>query len=299
MLLSSPASFPPAPLASRPVTLRLQPPPEAVRYEAVVQWENYANGAYHTSTVAKPVTLDVRPVASGGCTLDFRTGPPVLTKAEDEDLESLETLALRLAALYAWVVVDAAPTGRFEAVGNHDALCQTWEALAQALRDSTTVEDQITPTLIDFMGRQLEDPANVLRSLEHDYLYRTLVNDFYDQPLGQDRGPARRRGFSQFFGALPLWFSEQVTVVPGAAGDALALELRGTLDLQQTDVAAIGRLMADASPAADPHEAPHFHYAASYVLDPATGLPVTVNLTVYGRLAEHYNREYTLTLQRI
>ena len=69
---------------------------------------------------------------------------------------------------------------------------------------------------------------------------------------------------------------------------------------KKTDVGAIARLMAQAvGPAAPPTAVPHFHYAATYVLDPQSGLPISVDLTVYGRLAELYNKQYTLTLNRL
>ncbi|WP_046244101.1 hypothetical protein [Hymenobacter terrenus] len=250
------------------------------------------------SDITKRVTLGGRPAGDGSYVLDFGMGPPVLTKPED--LQSMETLALRLSASYEWVSLQAAPTGRLLAVVNHEHLLHTWEILAQSLRETSSPDDQITPTLLDFIGRQLQDPHNVLRSLRHDYLYQTLLGDFYDQRLGTAADAARTRGFSQFFDDLPLWFSEQVEVVPIAADEPMTLALKGTLDSQQTDVAAIRELMMQAvGAAADPALAPHFKYEATYVLDPDTGLPFRVELTVYGRLAELYNKEYTLTLQRI
>lgn len=287
----------PAPMWPPP-PLVLRPPRQPVRYEAISCWETYASGDYQTSTITKQVALSGHQLAGGRVELDFQTSPPVLTKPED--LESLETLALRLAALYARVVVEAAPTGAFEALGNHAALRQTWEQLARSLQESTTAEDRITPTLIAFMGQQLQDPARVLASLGHDYLYAALVPDFYAQPLGGPAPPARTRAFSQFFDKLPLVFSERVQVLSAVAGEALSVECYGQLDAGQTDVAAIGRLMAQAvGLAADAPVAPRFHYQATHVLDPATGLPLSVELTVYGRLAERYNKQYTLTLTRV
>ena len=151
-------------------------------------------------------------------------------------------------------------------------------------------------------GQQLRDPANVLRSLGHDYVYAALVPAWFAQPLGGAAPPARTRAFSQFFDELPLYFHEQVAVLPAADGEWLTLEFWGTLDAQQTDVAAIAALMAKATGQladADPAITPHFHYAATHVLERATGLPERVDLTVYGRLAEHYNKQYTLTLTRV
>lgn len=78
------------------------------------------------------------------------------------------------------------------------------------------------------------------------------------------------------------------------------MQLQGTLAPEKTDVDAIARLMAQAvGPAAPSSEAPRFHYAATHVLDPQTGLPLTVDLTVYGRWADRYNKQYTLTITRV
>jgi hypothetical protein len=52
-------------------------------------------------------------------------------------------------------------------------------------------------------------------------------------------------------------------------------------------------------PADDPAARPHFQYEATYALDPATGLPLSAELTVYARLTDLYNKQYTLTLQRL
>ncbi|HEX8659039.1 MAG TPA: hypothetical protein VF690_15970 [Hymenobacter sp.] len=283
-------------IALTSVALSLRPPREAVRYEAVACWEAYANGDYRTSTVTKHVALGGRLLEDGDCELDIRTAVPVLAKPED--LESLEALALRLAPLYARVVVQAAPTGQLVALRNHDALLHTWEQLARDLLESAAAEDRITPTLVNFVSEQLQSPAKVVQSLRHDYLYAALVPDFYAQPLGG--AVPRTQEFSQFFDKLPLWFSEQVAVFPAATGDARTVVRRGKLDTQQTDVAAIRGLMAAAAgPAADPAVAPHFHYEATHVLDQHTGLPQRVDLTVYGRLADCYNKQYTLTLTRV
>jgi len=49
--------------------------------------------------------------------------------------------------------------------------------------------------------------------------------------------------------------------------------------------------------AAEP--APHFGYEATYVVEQATGSLGELTLTVYARLAQLYNKQYTLTVQRL
>lgn len=280
------------------LTLRLPSAAKAVRYEATICWETFANGDYQTSTVTKQVALALQAAANGSYRLDLRTSSPTLRKSGD--LQSLEAVAVRLAALYEWLVIEVAPTGHFLALSNHDAVCRTWEVLARSLQESTTADDQITPTLLRFIGQQLQDPATFLDSLRHDYLYQTLVLDRYGQLLGGPNGTDQPRQFASFFDKLPLCFTEEVDVVSPPTDEAISLRLRGTLAPEKTDVAAIARLMAQAvGPAAASAGAPHFHYTATYVLDPHDGLPLSVALTVYGRLTDLYNKQYTLTISRV
>jgi len=284
--------------------LRLQPQAEVAVYEALIKWEAYANGDYQLSDIRKEVAVRVSH-NEAGYALDFQTSPPELTKPED--LESLEQLALRLTRLYERVVVQVAPTGRFTALLNHGELLQAWAQLSGSIRAASQPGDEVTGTLLGFMDRQVQSPTQFLRSLEHDYLYQALLPDFYEQPLGQP-GAARVRRFSNFFDKLPLCFNEQATVLPGSEAGLLALELTGTLDAQQTDVVAVRAQIAQAlrlvaasgEPASAGPEvpAPHAGYRAVYVLNQATGLPVSVELTLYARAGQLFNKQYTLTLTR-
>ena len=186
---SAPSSVLPYTALVQASTLRLCAVPETICYEAVIGWETYVNGEYHTSTITKQVALRLQALPEGGFDLDLRTSPPVLAKPEDR--QSLESVALQLAALYEWLVIQVAPSGQFLAVSNHDAVCRTWEALARTLQEAAAAGDRITPTLLQFIGQQLQDPSKFLFSLRHDYLYQTLVFDHYDQPAEQpEHSPA-------------------------------------------------------------------------------------------------------------
>ena len=284
--------------------LRLQPQAAPAVYEALIKWEAYANGDYQVSDIRKVVAVQVRR-AGPGYAIEFSTSPPQLTKPED--LESLEQLALRLAGLYARVVVEADRTGHFTGLLNHEELRQTWARLSADLRAMSLPGDEVTGTLLGFLDRQLQSSAQFLESLGYDYLYQALLPAFYEQPLGQP-GVTRPRWFPKFFDKVPLCFAERVAVRPDPTAGQLALELTGTLDTTQTDVAAVqaqitqalgGRQAADApaSPAAEV-PAPHFGYQATYELSPATGLPERVELTAYARAGLLFNKQYTLTLTR-
>ena len=146
-----------------------------------------------------------------------------------------------------------------------------------------------------------------MHSLHHDYLYQTLLPDFYQLPLGGAAAPPRERQFVNFFNKVPLYFSEQIRVLPGATADYVPLGLSGPLDAQQTDVPAVRQLLANmlhpdlavGQPEATALPAPHFHYEATYLLARATGLPVSGKLTVYARVGEVYNQQYTLSIKRV
>ena len=282
-------------------TLALRPPAEACAYAAALTWESYVNGAYQHATVHKQLTLRAEPNAAGYA-VEICSLPPVL--ATPADPEALAQLAGRLAALYARVLVQAAPTGEVVALLNHAEVLETWARLAPALRAATTEDDQVTTTLLAFVDRQLQTPAGFLRSLDHDYLYQALLPALYNQPLGRADHPGRPRRFAHFFDKVALCFSEHVRVEPGEAPEPLTLRLHGTLDAQTTDVAAIERRIAKefqtSSPAGTPVPAvippPRFQYEATYVVARDTGLPQRVALNVSARAGLLYNKEYTLAL---
>ena len=168
-------------------------------------WELGVAGDYQKTTIAKQVAVAVRTDASG-YDVAFRTAAPVLAKPEG--VPALEALALRLAAVYENVVVHAAPTGEFQHLLNHDHLVRTWAALRADLCANIADGDALTPVLLAQVDRELADPARVLRSLAHDYVYRALVSPVYGEVLEATRVYSQAREFSQFFPNASVWFRE-------------------------------------------------------------------------------------------
>lgn len=299
-----PAAFPSVPHVL--ATLHLPSQPVATAYEATVLWEAYANGDYQCSTIRKHIEVQAQPLAGQGYKIGFQTQSPTLTKPQD--LHPVERIAVQLAALYERVVVQAAPTGAFVALLNHEELLQTWAGIEQQLRESTTDEDQITKTLLAFVGGQLQAPEHFLQSLQHDYVYQTLLPAIYQQRFTSSAPSARKRVFSNFFDKTSLVFSEEVALQPAEQPEQMTLVIRGTIDEQRTPIPAVATLIskdlqlapapigAPALPAVLP--APHFGYEATYVLDQPTGLPLSVDLTVYARAGELFNKQYSLTIAR-
>lgn len=284
-----------------PVAFR--PPAVAVPYRAAITWETYANGDYQFSTIQKDVALRAQP-QEAGYALDFYSGAPQLKKSGD--LGALDALALRLAALYEHVAVQATAAGDFVALLNHRALLQTWDRLAQAIEAETHETDVLTINILIAISKQLFRPADFLQALQYDYLYPALLPLRYYPPAGAARPVLRQ--FANFFDKTALWFSEQAVVEPTDNPEQLTLALRGTLDAQQTDVPAVQQLIATALRQAVPPAgtaalpaqlpAPHFCYEATYLLAAATGLPLHLDLRVYARVGELFNKEYTLTITR-
>lgn len=272
--------------------------PVSATYQAAATWEEYKQGDYQTATITKQVALVVRPRA-GHYEVEIRVNQLALQK---NDPEPLEELAVRLAALYEWIVVDVGPAGQPQALLNHEAMQQRWEALKTDLRQTSGEDDQITNYLITNIDQQLQDPVNLLNSLQFDYLYSTLFH------LLNKSASDSERSFPQFFENYGLWFSERLTWFPTEALNLATVIMRGTLDEQQTDVSAIGQWIATALDAvlsqppnvpAASTSAPHFGYQATYVVEQTTGMPTRIELTVYARLGELYNKEYTLLFTRL
>jgi hypothetical protein len=293
------ASPPPLP-AAPPAALHLPSREVTAAYAATLEWELFAQGEYQVATIQKALRLRVQP-NERGYALDFHLDSPSLPKPVDP--EPLQELALRFSALYAWVAVQASPTGELMALRNHEALRQAWAGLSQAGRATLADDDELTRGLLAHLDAQVQSPGRLLESLHYDYLYQALLPGFYQQPLAGP-APVRPRQFAQFFAKTPLWFSEQLTVLPDAPAGQVRLRLGGALDAQLTDVAAVRGHMAQALGLATEARAatlpaPHFHYEATYTLALATGLPVGVALSVYARAGQLYNKEYTLTISRV
>jgi len=292
-----PASYPAAPLLGS-MRLHLVPTPQPVAYTTTACWEHYVLGDHRQTVTTRHLTLAIRPLTEGHYELDLAADPPALTTGSA--LQPVEELALRLAPLYARLLVQAAPTGQLLAVRNQAQLVDTWHTLKQTLVESAAAADQLTPQFIAFVDQQLATPAPLLRSLHYDYLYQGLISPFYHQPL---TGP-RTREFAQFLPGLSLWFDEAVVPLPAPAPapDELALRLEGRLDAARTNVAVLGRRLAaevTAGGGAAPAGTPRASYEATYALDQATGLPQRVELSVDLRWGEVYNRHYTLTIDRV
>lgn len=279
-----------------PFTLTLRP--AAARYAATLSWESYVNGDYQLITIEKEVALRVQP-GGAGLAVAFETSLPTLVTPTDPE---------PLAALYARVLVQAAPTGEITALLNHPELVHTGTQVLLEMRAAAHEGDQITPALLSFAERQLQSPASVLASLQHDYLYQTLLPDFYLYPLGDVAAPPRQRWFTNFFDKVALCFSEQLEVLPSTTSEHLLLRLHGTLDTQQTNLTAVREAITKALQLALPPSetldatalpAPHFHYEATYTIEQNTGLPLRSELTLYARAGQVYNKQYSLSINRL
>lgn len=225
-----------------PLTLQLRPS-AAAEYRAVQKWKTFLAGKQQLLTVTKQLGLGIR-AWGDRYELHFATTAPQLIR--QDDLQPLEQLALRLAALYESVVVEASPTGQFLAVLNHEQLLSTWQTLRSGLLATTTDDDALTVFLVEFLDRQLPDPANVLQSLRQDYVYQTLVHDIYAQPLMAGCAEGRIREFPRFFPQQSLHFFEHCTEIERTVAGRVQLSFRGVLDVARTDVAGIGQVMAAA-----------------------------------------------------
>ncbi|GAB3638341.1 hypothetical protein GCM10027422_39310 [Hymenobacter arcticus] len=275
-------------------------PAAATAYAVTSIWETYANGEYQRATIEKEIRLLVQPNATG-YVLEVVSSLPTLTKSGD--LVALDNLALRLAELYKRLVFQVGPAGELLALLNHHELLQTWDDLAQRILADTPPEDQLTVDILLFITNQLFNPANFLQSLRHDYLYQALV------PLHRRGEQPVVRQFANFFNKKDLWFLERIESLPSPDSEQLLLRLSGALDTHQTDKVAIKELidkelrtikLAD-STAGEPGElpAPQFFYEATAGLAAGTGTLIDLELSVHTRLAQVYNKEYTLLLKRI
>lgn len=272
--------------------------PAAAHYLATSTWENYAAGDYQATTTTKILALRVQPVAQG-LVLTLEAGPPTLRTLTDPP--PLAELAQRLAALYARLELLLTPAGEITELLNYTALRQAGEQLLTELQDAAAPSDQLTATLLTFVGRQVASPVALLHSLQFDYLYQALLLTLVGPQLDATRQ------FAGFFDKTALWFTELTVAEPSTEAGLLPLRLHGSLDPQRTNLTAVKAHQAKALKLATalPSQplavlpAPHFCYEAAYSLELATGLPWQIELTVYARAGQLLNKEYHFTLARL
>lgn len=277
--------------------------PSPGTYLVTVQWEEYSKGENRQSLLTKHVHISLDELGEKRRVF-LRTSSPRLSRKEG--VQPVEQLALRVASLYEHVVVDLAPDGQLQRLVNYPQVRQTWEELKPALLFEAAAEDELTRKLVTLVDEQVAHEDRVLYSLRHDYIYQALL-----QPLeaagtfGLQASSARE--FPNFFPNANLWFA--VTKKQTVADEReLVVSLQGTLDAGKTNVTIIHQHMRAALAAGDTAATPtaelvetqlHFGYEATYVTERASNLLRELTLTVYARLAEHYNKQYTLTVNRL
>lgn len=289
---------------SRPDARPSAAPGPAATYEATIQWEEFVDGELRTTRITKQ--LQVRLSQRGtGRVVFFRASQPMLV--QKEDLEHLQRMALQLSALYAEIEAELTPDGELSSLLNYAQILLTWATLREELLANSSPDDAITRKMIELFDAQMEQPAKLLHSLRHDYVYQALAASMRTlEPSASPAAPVLRE-FSQFFPKLNLCFQETWQLVAIDA-EGTHYVVHATPVLQHLDTAAVRQAIHNAlatnpaatpTPADAPEESLQVGYEAAYTLDQTDGLPRHLHLTVYGRLAQRYNKQYTLTLTRL
>lgn len=294
--LANPAAFQP------PVRLVLNALPQPVHYEVTVRWEERRHGTVTRTIIQKYLTLDSS-VRGSHLLVAWTTAPPVLRKP---DLLAMEEIAVVLAGIYQKLVIETSAAGVFRGLANHAELEAAWAGIEQELVTRYGEADELTTALRRAVGAQVRDAQALLSSLQHDYLYRLLVANLYQQRFESGLGYAQPRSFPHFLADTAVHFHERLELgVPTGPGRATVL-VSGRLDEQRTDRGAVAGQVAAAlatvgpapTPAPDP-AALVFAYRARYDLDVATGWPVAVAATISCQSPAGYAKEYDLTVQQL
>ena len=289
----------PASLPSQRLLLAWQPGPAETAYTICSAWAETVAGASRRTRLTRSLSLGVAAgLPAAPLRLTLRTlAPPRLQPTP----VAFDALAPRLAALYAELVLVAAPTGQLLGLANQAASRQTWATLRQELLRDYAAPSEVMAELLAGIDEQLADPAGLGPSLAYDYAYAALLGDFYQQPFDTNHQYQRARVFPEFLGGLALHFTETLRLDPAAdpAPTQVGLRLRGTLDRAVTDVAAIASIIQarlGLAQALDPADL-SARYQATHRLDADTGRPVVVELSVRCAYRDQYEKEYHLTIQ--
>ena len=287
-----------------PLRLRREPtPPTGLRYALTSYWETRLAGPVRRTTLTKTLTLHWQPLPGGLARFTYHAAPP---QFQQPDLSSFERVLLRLTDLYQHLELRATAAGQLVDLDNFAAIAQTWAELRAELRQRSGGEDELTQTLVTGLDAQLaEGAAPLLDSLRLDYAFAFLLPDVYGPRWESGWRYEQARAFPHFFTDIDLWVNEQLELgAPTAAGHP-TLHLRGPLDAQRTDLAAVARQIEAERLAADPaadltnSAPPQAHYEATYQLDPATGWPLALEASVRCQAGALYSKEYFLRLEQV
>lgn len=287
----------------KPVVLvRQATPPGSLRYALVSFWEERCLGVVTRTTIDKTITMHWELVPGAPAIFTYETVPPVLQKPS---LTALEKVLLLLATLYQRLEADATPAGQLLGLRNHAEILQTWAAVQEELVRRSGGEDEVTQSLLQSVGAQLQRPEAILSSLRHDYAFAYLLPDLYQQRFESGFTYEQALEFPLFFTDTSLWFGEQLTVGTPAAPGRATLCASGLLNARRTDLMAIARQVATAFVTASLPAHPvdpatiQATYTATFDLDLVTGWPIAVEASVVCRAGDTYSKEYFLRFEQL
>jgi hypothetical protein len=284
-----------------PVQLvRQATPPGGLRYTLVSFWEERCLEVVKRTTIDKDLTLHWELVPDAPAIFTYEAAPPVL---QQPSLTALEKALLLLATLYQRLEMEVTPAGQLLALRNHPEILRTWATVREELIRRSGGDDDLTQSLLRSVGAQLQQPEAILASLRHDYAFAFLLPDLYRQRFESGFGYEQARELPLFFTDTSLWFQEQLVVAPAVPGRVL-LRAHGALQAGRTDLVAVARQVDAAFAAANLPAGPtapdtvRATYEATFDLDPATGWPVAVEVSVVCRAADTYSKEYFLRFEQ-
>lgn len=303
-------AVPTAPLAAVAWPLALTAEP--IRYAVSATWEEGNDGHLTETKVTRQVVLQDMP-QSDLHQVRLLTQQMALPEAYIPQPLPLQRMALQLSALYSELELVLSPIGEPIALLNYAHIARTWEILEAELRQAYHADDTIAQTLLRQVEQQIQDPGRVLESLHHDYAYRALLHTLGRSAAPASAATAQPVEFSQFFDGQSIWFSEYLRVKPTELPTQVTRTFRGVLDEHRTDLTGLQQRIQDLLHPRPPAQASatdspslalspgglHCGYEAVHTVSAATGLADKVVLTVYCRFAERYNKQYSLTIQRL
>lgn len=275
-----------------PRLLPLRALPASVCYSVLTHWEERVSGKVTRTSISRQLTVNCRP-ADEHLLVTLDATPPVPRKP---DPTALEEIVQRLAELYRRLVLRVTDQGQVVELLNQADIAQTWAVLHADLTTRYDTQQPPLATLLGAVTRQVQDPARLLASLRHDYLYAFLL-----QRPGQPTGD-----YPHLLGGAGVRLTQQFAPGPPPAAGRWEWQARGQLDEACTDRAVLARSVAaalasatgTAPPVVDP-AALAVAYRASYAVDTATGWPLAVAATLTGRHPVGYSTEYDLTLHQL
>ena len=223
MLITSSRTLP---ATNLPLYLALPTQKSSQRYIVQVDTESQLGGWSYTNTAETQLTVSRNGVQAGRYAVGIQA-----TNFRQTNSEGLNRLGADMVRLKAQLALTLAPSGQVTAVDNRAALAANYAALRPKWLARYEGDEQITPQLIDDIGRVFDEGSNLVQVLAQSPELALLLPDFYDRTYSMGTNQTGRVVMPNVLITAPIpLITKLVRRLPQYPDVALDLQVTGELD---------------------------------------------------------------------